>query len=514
MNTVIEEYMGKVYTIVILAVTSACMCAGITFGVLKLLGFYPTVSWVTLGLFIAGCVLWLLIGLVFIKKAYVLDETGKHKILRRDMMVKGKIFITIVLLLQFNFISYLIPSREFWAYAFFFVMLAAFFLDMKMVSITAAGITLSLIISSFVNADTSLPLMNEAFIAELLLRIICVSLSMCSILLLTFLISHFLINVKKEELEKNNARVARIISKASDMADGLMKASTSLSEISQNEGASAQELAATSESLLSNSNELITQTQESMQNLNELKECSSQMTQKMEHMESASIDLLRKTEENEQLLTSLKTLNEQVIQSTHDTNRVAEKLSEAVKEIDVTLNVIQEISESTNLLALNASIEAARAGDAGKGFAVVAQEVGKLANNTNDSLGEVQKVISKIQDNVRDMTTYIEENSHKLASQNEVFLSTFSSMKEMIVLLKRSMEDTAAMGEVHTKQEAVIGRTVSINEAIAESIQKENNEFTNISSMVESNASEVMQMTEQIDLINKMIEEMDELLNS
>lgn len=85
------------------------------------------------------------------------------------------------------------------------------------------------------------------------------------------------------------------------------------------------------------------------------------------------------------------------------TNEIAKKLSDAVKEIDITLNIISEISNSTNLLALNASIEVARAGEAGKGFAIVATEVGNLANDTKNSLDEVTTVIERVQDNVSEM---------------------------------------------------------------------------------------------------------------
>ncbi|MDE6185448.1 MAG: hypothetical protein K2G39_08505, partial [Lachnospiraceae bacterium] len=85
------------------------------------------------------------------------------------------------------------------------------------------------------------------------------------------------------------------------------------------------------------------------------------------------------------------------------TTDVASKLSDAVKEIGVTLKLISDISSSTNLLALNASIEAARAGEAGKGFAVVATEVGNLANSTQDSLKEVETVIARVQNNVKEI---------------------------------------------------------------------------------------------------------------
>ncbi len=513
MDSIIEEYMGMVYTVVILVVTGACMCAGVTFGLLKALGFYPTVAWAVLGIFILTCICYFMIGLFLIKNAYTKDETTGKRMIKPEMLKVGKNFILVILLIQFNFISYMIPSKEFWAYAFFFVILTALFMDVKMVSIVAAGIAVSITVSSIIKAEVLLPAMDEAFIAELAVRVICIVLSLAGIILITFLTSHFLVNVKKDELETNNARVQNIIEKATHLTAGLVNASVSLSEVSKNESSSAERLNATSASLLSTSNELIAKAQESMSNLNELKESGSLMNENVEKVEKASSDLLDKSQENERLLNQLRAVNEQVIASTEDTNRVAERLSEAVGEIDVTLNVINDISESTNLLALNASIEAARAGEAGKGFAVVAQEVGKLANSTQDSLVEVQKVIGRIQDNVKEMSAFINDNTQKLANQNDIFMKTFESIKEMIILLKRSMEDISDMNEVHKKQEEVIRKTVHISESIAGSIQDENKEFSYISEMVESNTADIMQMTEQVDTINHMIEEMNDLLN-
>jgi len=513
MDSVIKEYMGMVYTIVILVITGACLCAGVTFSLLKALGFYPTVSWIALGIFVLTCLLYFTIGFFLIKNAYIIDAATGKKMIRPKMLRNGKLFVTVILIIQFNFISYLIPSREFWAYTFFFVILSAFFLDVKMVSAISGGIAASLIIASIIKAQALLPVMDAYFIPELVLRVICATLSLASIILMTFVTSHFLVNVKKDEMETNNARVQNVITKATHLTEGLMNASVSLAEISQNEGAAAQELTATSESLLDNSNKLISKAQESMTNLNELKESGSQMNQNVEKVEHTSKDLLYKSEENEKLLNQLKSINEQVIKSTNDTNQFAAKLSEAAKEIDVTLSVISEISESTNLLALNASIEAARAGEAGKGFAVVAQEVGKLANSTQDSLLEVQGVIGNIQDNVKEMTFFIEENTENLENQSEMFIKTFRSIKEMIELLQQSIQDISNMNEVHKKQEDVIRKTVLINEDIAESIQRENQEFNNISEMVESNTSDILQMTDRVDDINHMIEEMNELLS-
>ena len=446
------------------------------------------------------------------KHAYETDVADGRKHLRQDMFRGGKIFVGILLIIQFNFIAYMVPSKEFWAYAFFFMILVAFFLDVKMVTIDSVGIVISLILCSLIRTVNVLPTQDALFIPELILRIICVTLSLGSIILMTFLISHFLVNVKRDELEANNERVQNVIVKASGLAQGLGEASALLAEVAQNESASAQQLTATSQSLLAKSNELIMKSRESMDNLNELRECGQRMNDNVEQVEDVARNLLGKSEENELLLNDLQSINEQVLTSMDDTNKVADKLSDAVGEIDVTLKVISGISQSTNLLALNASIEAARAGEAGRGFAVVAEEVGALAANTTASLGDVQKVIQKVQDNVSSMSAYVEDNTKKLTKQNEVFGKTFAGMKEMIELLKQSMEAIESMNQVHKMQDDMIHNTVSIGETIAENINLENEEFHNISTMVESNTSDIMQMTEQVDALNRMIEEMEGLL--
>ncbi len=156
-----------------------------------------------------------------------------------------------------------------------------------------------------------------------------------------------------------------------------------------------------------------------------------------------------------------------------DLNHVLNEIQTLSDEFGVTLSLINDISESTNLLASNASIEAARAGEAGKGFAVVAAEVGKLANNTQESLQVVQSVIERIQQNVEEITVQVEENSQKMGTQNEYFTNVFQCMQTMTKLLTISANAVETMGEAHSRQAEVIQKTVSINQDIAESVQSE-----------------------------------------
>ncbi len=314
-------------------------------------------------------------------------------------------------------------------------------------------------------------------------------------------------------MEKNNEHVTSVLATVRELSGKLHTAGLALSEISGNESASAQELAATSEQLAAGNNLLSAKTDESMDNLSELNNWENVVAENVEKVEDTSKNLLDKSKQNEKLLNDLSLINTEVSRSMNATTSITEKLTEAVQEIGVTLNLINEISSSTNLLALNAAIEAARAGEAGKGFAVVATEVGNLANNTQESLKDVQTVIERVQQNVVDITAQVEENSAKLRKQNEYFANVFDGMKDMTDLLNVSVAAIKAMGDAHREQSEVIKNTVLINQDIAESIRNENEQFSAINAMAESNASDTAEVTAHANTINDMVNKMTLLLN-
>lgn len=313
--------------------------------------------------------------------------------------------------------------------------------------------------------------------------------------------------VEKKEMDLKN-----VLDEVQTLSNDLYTAGAALSSVSANESASAEELAATSEQLVESSNLLSAKTDESMGNLNELSEWKNVVDDNVKKVESATRDLLEKSMENEKYLNDLRAINGEVSVSMKATNDITQRLSEAVQEIGVTLSLISDISESTNLLALNASIEAARAGEAGKGFAVVATEVGKLANNTQDSLQVVQSVIERVQQNVREITAQVEENSTKMGTQNEYFANVFQSMQDMTSLLNVSVNAINTMGDAHNKQSEVIQNTVSINQDIAENIRSANDQFNSINAMAENNANDTTNVAMQAGAINNIVDKMTELL--
>lgn len=501
---ILQEYRKKVVIFILLIVCFSATAAAVVLPGMKFFGLYSTVSWMVCVIFIGIIVAEDVVGVLLIRQSL------KQEILSPRLESLAKNYLLLLVALNINLITWIFPSKESWMFVFYFLILMAFFLDLKFVLKASLAEIVSLIILFVGNAYTYPE--KTLFWSDTVLRIICVLLSIVGVIIFMIFVNKFLLNAKKEQLEKNNEQVMNVLSSVQALSDRLHTAGLTLSKISENESASAEELAATSEQLVASSNMLSVKTEESTANLGELSQWENVVADNVQKVEKASKDLLDKSTENQMLLGDLHTINGEVSESMKVTTSIATKLSEAVEEIGVTLNLISGISSSTNLLALNASIEAARAGEAGRGFAVVATEVGNLAKSTQESLTVVQNVIQRVQQNVQDITTQIEENSSKLNTQNEYFENVFKCMQDMTELLNVSVSAIDKMGAAHGRQADVIKKTVSINQDIAESIRNENEQFNSINSMAESNANDTTLVSAQACEINDMVSQMARLL--
>lgn len=196
-STVIEEYYEKVFKINMLCMTGGCFAASVCFAMLKLLGHYPGVSWVALIIFLIIDAIYMIIGITFTRIGY---ENGK---LRPKILKYGKIYFVFIIIVQWNYISYMVPTRDFWGYAFFFLFFALLYFDIKLVGISTAGLAISIAISYLIKGDALLPVRDELFFPDMFLRILCLVLSMSSILLLTFLSSRYLHHKMKVPQQKS-----------------------------------------------------------------------------------------------------------------------------------------------------------------------------------------------------------------------------------------------------------------------------------------------------------------------
>lgn len=357
-----------------------------------------------------------------------------------------------------------------------------------------------------------LPVKDELFIADILMCLVGLFLSLAGLTIFVFFISSFLVNAKKDELEENNRVVQNVLDKVTQITSRLGDASETLVGTSQSESASTEELSAISEILLDGSTSMLERSEQSKENLMLLEQSSTNMENKMQEVDAISKELVSISTSNEQSLGRLMEMSEEVERSTRKTKEVTDKLLMESGEIGQTLNIINDIAESINLLALNASIEAARAGEAGRGFAVVAQEIGHLADSTKETIEDVNKVVGRVQSGTTEVSQFMNSNAEQLMEQNSVIVETVDGVRKMMSLLKNSVTAVKEADKIRTTQSSVIGNTVKINEDIAERIHTENAEFSNIAEMVQSNSQEIIILSEQVDNINSMVQELEALL--
>lgn len=135
----------------------------------------------------------------------------------------------------------------------------------------------------------------------------------------------------------------------------------------------------------------------------------------------------------------------QVSTNVDQTAQRISELSSRVQEIGKIATVIREVADQTNLLALNAAIEAARAGEQGRGFAVVADEVRKLAERTTSSAQEISNVIGAIQTGVTDVVGSMESSRTQVA---EIVVSAQAASASMVTILEVTQRVSVAVSGV------------------------------------------------------------------
>ncbi|UPQ89630.1 methyl-accepting chemotaxis protein [Vibrio sinaloensis] len=180
------------------------------------------------------------------------------------------------------------------------------------------------------------------------------------------------------------------------------------------------------------------------------------------------------TQEGQNVVNKAKEAISRLALDIENTGRVVEQLASTTQEIGSILDVIRDISEQTNLLALNAAIEAARAGEQGRGFAVVADEVRNLASRTADSTEEIQKMINQLQGDAKDAVSAMEagksvtgegvsasdeavevlvrisERIHDISDRNTQVATATEEQSTVVHTINQNIEEINAINEVTT----------------------------------------------------------------
>ncbi len=214
------------------------------------------------------------------------------------------------------------------------------------------------------------------------------------------------------------------------------------------------------------------------ENINTQAESTATASDNVEHMAEGIAETAREIttlEENSEIMADRSTKSMESFKQLIDINEKTkvdidsmytqtESNNEAVNRIREAAGLIGDIAEQTNLLSLNASIEAARAGEAGKGFSVVAEEIGKLAQQSDDTVGQIAAIIEELTANSENSMHLMKE----MSEASDVQVSVIEQTQAMFMELKNASDACASsVRTIGEKMDNLNAQRESITDTIA-----------------------------------------------
>ncbi len=201
---------------------------------------------------------------------------------------------------------------------------------------------------------------------------------------------------------------------------------------------------------------------------------------------------VQSTEKGQSRLSIVKGAMQNINQQTDSLSTTITKLSDSSAEIGNIITVINDIADQTNLLALNAAIEAARAGEAGRGFAVVADEVRKLAERTQKATSEIEQIISTLQNDSEIASTEMKKASTTVSDGVESIEETEEAFNEIFGGVNQISETTTSIN-------VEVSQNYDLIRSISESTQM-------VAAGIEESTSAVAEFTSTVGHLQKRVE--------
>ena len=264
-------------------------------------------------------------------------------------------------------------------------------------------------------------------------------------------------------------------------------------------GSSSAEISAISAQLATGAEEQTSQTSEVATSVQEMTASIIENSKNANQTANLAEQAGAKAREGSGVMQATRDGMEEIVVSVTKTGEIIESLSSRADQIGEIIQVIDEIADQTNLLALNAAIEAARAGEQGRGFAVVADEVRKLAERTTKATGEIAETIKAIQEDTKGASSSMEEAHEAVGRGKDATVKTEEVLGAIVDSVTQAME--------------MIRQIAVASEQMSSGAEEISHNVEAISTVTKESASGAEQMAGAAEELNQQAETLRDLVN-
>lgn len=275
-------------------------------------------------------------------------------------------------------------------------------------------------------------------------------------------------------------RVREMLQQTQSVASSLATYSHSFQQSSSITAHTNQKIVSTIQEISVGAEQQAGQSEQSASLIQELEREVHEITEYTEVMLSTSQTANHNTRKGSESVIALREVSEHSRQSVNKVYLALTKLNDQSKDISRITKSITNISNQTNILSLNAAIEAARAGVYGKGFAVIADEVRQLSDQTKESSVHISQIINELQAGMDEFQQYMLETKGNLEEQDQKVAETLSSFE---AIDQSIVEISKQIGQIHDK----VDMTQTMNRRLAESVH-------NVAAIAEETAAGVQEV--------------------
>ncbi|MCX7709574.1 MAG: methyl-accepting chemotaxis protein [Clostridia bacterium] len=305
----------------------------------------------------------------------------------------------------------------------------------------------------------------------------------------------------------------KLIGNASDISKKVEESTQTMTTFTQEASEATQEIAKAIQEIASGASSQAEDVEEGVQKMEHLAIKIANVSEKTKDIEVLSGDTMKLTKS---ALDSIRILNSKSNENSQIVKTILEDintLGERSKFINNIVKVINGIADQTNLLALNAAIEAARAGEAGKGFAVVADEVRHLAEQSREATKEIGQIVSEIQRQTTDTVEKAKVTEEVLTSQNQAVASTLGVfeniervMNSMVLCVGHIMSSIEDMEKAKVETMSTMENISAVSEETAASVEE-------VTASTQQQQASIDEMAVFAEKLNEAAKELTEIIN-